>query len=187
MQYLTAGYDRGAVLEELMAEYGNDVWNFAYFLTKRRDAADDVAQEVFLTVYSRMYTFRGESSLKGWILAITRNKALNYLKSSFIRKVVLSTGWQKRDGAEPSSESAEQVAIDREASRHIWEQVMKLPRKHREVVVLAFHYELSMAEIAASLQVSEGTVKSRLHRAKRKMASLLENSGKEGGLSDEQA
>ncbi|MFD0959699.1 RNA polymerase sigma factor [Paenibacillus chungangensis] len=180
LQFLASGYDRGAVLEELMSEYGNDVWSFAYFLTKRRDAADDIAQEVFLAVYKRMYTFRGESSLKGWILTITRNKALNYLKGSFIRKVVLGTDWQKKKEMEPSSASAEQVALDRETSRHVWEQVMRLPLKHREVVVLAFHYELSMAEIAASLQVSEGTVKSRLHRAKRKMEALLKQSEKEG-------
>lgn len=171
-QYLAPGYDRGQVLEELMSQYGEDVWNFAFFLTRRSDAADDIAQDVFLIVYNRLYTFRGESSMKSWILSITRNKALNYLKSGFIRKVTLmDTLFHHKE----SAPSAEKVAFDRMASREVWDKVMELPVKLREVLVLAYHYQLSMEELAAALQISTGTVKSRLFRARKKMSAMMDS------------
>lgn len=172
VHYLAPGYDRGQVLEELMSDYGEDVWNFAFFLTRRSDAADDIAQDVFLIVYNRLYTFRGESSMKSWILSITRNKALNYLKSGFIRKVTLVDTLFHRNESSPS---AEKVAFDRMASQEVWEKVMELPVKLKEVLILAYHYHLSMEELAAALQVSTGTVKSRLFRAKKKVSAMLDS------------
>ncbi|OMF38461.1 RNA polymerase subunit sigma-70 [Paenibacillus sp. FSL H8-0548] len=172
IKYLAPGFNRDLVLEDLMTTYGQDVWNFAFFLTRRADAADDISQDVFLIVYNRLYTFRGESSIKTWILSITRNKALNYLKSAFIRKVTLIDTMLHFSGQSPS---AEQVVLDHISSRAIWEQVLKLPLKFREVIILNYHFELSVDQIAATLQISEGTVKSRLHRAKKKMSVLLDS------------
>lgn len=169
MHHLAPGFDRSIVLEDMMTEFGEDIWNFAYFLTRRHDAADDIAQDVFLTAYNRMYTFRGEASVKSWLLSIARNKSLNYLRSAFIRRTVLMGAYK----AEGSTASAEQVVFERMASREIWDTVMMLPRKHREVLLLAYHYQLKMEEIAAALGLSEGTVKSRLFRAKKKMTDLL--------------
>jgi RNA polymerase sigma-70 factor (ECF subfamily) len=172
LHYLTPGFDRELVLENLMTTYGEDVWNFAFFLTRRADAADDITQDVFFIVFNRLYTFRGEASIKSWILSITRNKALNYLKSAFIRKVALIDTIMHMGAQSPS---AEQTVLDRMSSRAIWEHVMKLPVKFREVIILHYHFDLSMGEIAAALHISEGTVKSRLHRAKKKMSVLLDN------------
>ncbi|GGG55930.1 RNA polymerase sigma factor [Paenibacillus radicis (ex Gao et al. 2016)] len=169
LQHLAAGYDRDAVLEELMQQYGGDLWRFAYFLTKRADAADDVVQEVFLAVYERMYAFRGESSVRGWLLAMTRNKSYSYLKTAFVRKVTLM---DVMDVGSPSP-SAENELLFREDARELWDAVLGLPLKFREVLILDYHYGLSIKEIASLLQLSEGTVKSRSHRAKGKLARLL--------------
>ncbi|WP_190861181.1 RNA polymerase sigma factor [Paenibacillus arenilitoris] len=171
VRYLAPGCDRDLVLEDLMTAYGEDVWNFAFFLTRRADAAGDISQDVFLIVYNRLYAFRGECSIKSWILGITRNKALNYRKNAFIRKVTLTGAWVPEPDRSPS---AEQTAFRKLAARELWERVMALPMKFREAVILAYHLDLPIGEIAAALQVSEGTVKSRLYRAKRKMAALLE-------------
>lgn len=171
LQHLTAGYDRSKVLRELMETYGDDVWNFAYFLTRRSDAADDISQDVFLNAYNKLYSFRGECSVKSWLLTITRNKALHYLKSAFIRKVtLLDTILQRKD----TSPSAENVVFDRMETASLWNHVMELPRKFREALILDYHYGLTTKEMANLLEVSEGTVKSRLHRAKRKLSSMLE-------------
>lgn len=64
LKHVTDGLDRNAVLDELMRTYGQDVWNFAYFLTHRRELADDIAQDVFVKVYEHLYSFRGKSSVK---------------------------------------------------------------------------------------------------------------------------
>lgn len=171
LQYLAPGFDRKAVLEELMADYGTDIWNFAYFLTRRKEMADDIAQETFLAAYDRLYAFRGEASPKSWLLSIARNKSLNALKSAFVRRVVLGDPSRHSKDAAPSAEHA---ALERLEADDLWGKVLTLPLKHREVLLLVYHYGLTIEETAASLGLSAGTVKSRLFRAKRRMAALLE-------------
>ncbi|WP_442603732.1 RNA polymerase sigma factor [Paenibacillus sp. KN14-4R] len=161
--------DTATVLSELMGRYGEDVWKFAYFLTKNKDLADDISQDVFLKVYEKLYTFRGQCSMKSWILTITRNRCLNVMKSSFFRKVSL-VGWIFSVQTVPS---AEHELFDRMGTRHIWQCVMQLPIKFREPLILESHYEMSMKDIAYVLGISEGTVKSRLYRARQKLMVIL--------------
>ncbi|MUT66628.1 sigma-70 family RNA polymerase sigma factor [Paenibacillus sp. NEAU-GSW1] len=169
LQYLVDGYDKDAALEQLMNEYGSDLWRFAYFLTKNAHSADDIVQEAFMAVYERMYSFRGESTIRSWLLAITRNKCYSHLKSAFIRKVTL----MDRIDTENKAPSAETELLFREQSRQLWEAVLCLPLKFREIVIFEYHYGFTIKEIAALLQLSEGTVKSRSHRAKSKLSRLL--------------
>lgn len=157
-------------LEELMNRYGQDIWNFAYSLTKNRSMADDITQDVFLKAYLHITSFRGEASVKTWLLKITRNVSYNYRKSAFIRKVLLVDVVMPREHAY----SAEQSFLENEATNEVWKQLFRLPTKYREVLLLQAKYELSIHEIAAILKIPEGTVKSRLHGARKKMSALLE-------------
>ncbi|MFB9324776.1 RNA polymerase sigma factor [Paenibacillus aurantiacus] len=162
LKHVTGGLDRDAVLGELMREYGKDVWNFAFFLTRKRELADDIAQDVFVKVYERLYDFRGQSSVRTWLLAITRNTAIDALRSSWLKRVILQPVRIERS----ASPSAEEETMRRLAADELWDTVLKLPRKLREVLLLSSHYGQSMREIAELLGISEGTVKSRLHRAR---------------------
>ncbi|MFB9327453.1 RNA polymerase sigma factor [Paenibacillus aurantiacus] len=173
LKHLDAGYDRAPVLRDMMDAYGDDVWNFAFFLTKRPEAADDVAQDVFLAAYNGLYAFRGSCTVKSWLLTITRNKALHVVQSAFIRRVTLTDRLVRR-GAAPSAEAA---ALEGMENRALWEAVLRLPRKYREVLILDYHYGLTMREMAELLRISEGTVKSRSHRAKKRMSELLSADG----------
>lgn len=155
---------------QLMLEYGQDVWNYAYLMTASPTMADDVSQDVFLRVYRHIGTYRGESSIKTWLLAITRNIALNYRRSAFMRKVVLADRLFMF-GAAPS---AEEMALDQMQADEIWAVVMQLPLKFREVLLLDAKYGFTQKEIAKLLALSEGTVKSRLSRARRKVSAVLE-------------
>lgn len=171
LQYLAPGYDRNEVLQDLMLTFGEDVWNFAFFITRRADAADDVSQETFLAVYDKLYSFRGDCTIRSWLLTITRNKSYKYMNQAFIRKVTLiDQVWRNE-----STSSAEDVMFDQMNTKYIWKCVMKLPLKFREIIILNYHYELTAREIGELLQISEGTVKSRLHRARKKMTTLLES------------
>ncbi|QAY68512.1 RNA polymerase sigma factor [Paenibacillus protaetiae] len=158
-----------ATLEKLMSAFGQDVWNFAYSLTKNRSMADDVAQDVFLQAYLHAASFRGESSVKTWLLRMTRNISYNYRKSAFIRKVLLVEAVKSRGHAA----SAEQAFLENEASNEVWIRLLSLPAKYREALLLQAKYELSLTEIAQVLQIPEGTVKSRLFAARKKMSRLL--------------
>lgn len=166
LKYIDTDADRKAILSELMTAYGKDVWNFAYSMTRKWDQADDITQEVFIKAYRNLHTFRSESSVKTWLLAITRNMVLDYRKSAFLRRVTLVDAFSD-DGA---SRSAEQEVIESLAVNDMWKQVFALPYKYREVIILYAHYQLSMKEMAELLGVSEGTVKSRLFHARRKLA-----------------
>ncbi|MFS0726908.1 RNA polymerase sigma factor [Paenibacillus sp. 1P07SE] len=149
----------------LMELHGQDVWNLAFTITKKHDMADDVTQDVFLKVYHSIHTFRGTSSIKTWLLSITRNMSINHLRSAFLRRVTLM-GKVSMDGG---NDSAEKVALDNQFTHEIWSVVLKLPLKLREVLILHAKFELNTKEIADVLQLPEGTVKSRLSRARQKM------------------
>lgn len=180
LKHVTDGLDRHAVLGELMAAYGKDVWHFAYFITHSREMADDIAQDVFVKVFQQLYEFRGQSSVKTWLLAITRNTARDVLRSAWVRRVVLLDTIRSHAQTSPS---AERESMDKLMAEEVWAAVMELPRKLREVLLLSSRYGLSMSEMADMLRVSPGTVKSRLHRARaavnRKLAQEARWTGEE--------
>jgi len=164
----------GSELRRLMDQYGDDVWKYAYALTKDREQAKDIAQEVFIKAHYSIHTFRGQSSIKTWLLAITRNLSLNYLTSSYFRRILLF-GTVKPRQSTPSAESA---YIGRQSASELWAIIMKLSNKLREVLVLDLEHDLSVQEMAALLRLPEGTVKSRLHRARKEVENELKGWGK---------
>ncbi|SFE00433.1 RNA polymerase sigma-70 factor, ECF subfamily [Paenibacillus catalpae] len=162
-----------AGLRELMDAYGQDVWNLAYVITRRHDLADDIAQDVFLKVYQSIGAFRGASSIRTWLLALTRNTAINYKRTAFMRRVLLVGRTAAHEGKSPS---AEQEAMEQELTSEIWSAVLELPVKLREVLVLHARYEMTTKEIADALELPEGTVKTRLSRARKRMSSKWKES-----------
>jgi RNA polymerase sigma-70 factor (ECF subfamily) len=163
---------------KIMEEHGQEVWNYAYFLTKRKELADDVAQDTFIKAYRNIASFRGESSVRTWLLKITRNTAYDYKHTSFFRKVILMDMIQDKQ----TVPSAEHEYFQIKYKDDIWLTVLALPIKLREVLLLDAYYQMDMIEIALTLNIALGTVKSRLHRARRKVAKQLENAE---GLSHE--
>ncbi|WP_042161298.1 RNA polymerase sigma factor [Paenibacillus gorillae] len=151
--------------ERLMRDYGQEVWNFAYSIVKNHSMADDITQDVFLQVFSHVTSFRNESSIKTWLLKITRNISYNYRKAAFIRKVFLVG----KVVVTENNISAEQSYFEKEATNDVWKHVFKLPVKLRETVILHANYQLSIAEIAKVLDIPQGTVRSRLFEARKKM------------------
>ncbi|MGI2294958.1 RNA polymerase sigma factor [Paenibacillus sp. GXUN7292] len=152
-------------MRAIMEQYGDDVWQYAYFLTKKPDMADDIAQEVFIKVYQSIHAFRGESSLKTWLLKITKNTSISLMKRAYFKYHVL-THFIKPAGEHPSAEAS---VMEKDFTNSVWAQVMKLSSKYREAIVLSAHYEMSTEEIADMLQISVNTVKSRLHRARKEL------------------
>lgn len=152
-----------------MDQHGDAVWKFAYVLTKDREQARDIAQEVFIKAHSQIHTFRGQSSLRTWLLTITRNLSLNYLSSSYYRRIRLFGAIKPRQ----TSPSAESAFIGEQSASDIWRIIMNLSNKLREVLVLELDHDLSIQEMAQLLNLPEGTVKSRLHRARKEVENQL--------------
>lgn len=169
-------------LRQIMKLYGEDVWNYIYFLTQNSDQADELTQEVFIKCFYRIRTYRGASSLKTWLFTIARNTVFSYRKSRFFRSGLwggmqpLPTAAQERQyaaGQAAVARSAEMEYLGNRQVDEIWSMIMKLPDKLREVLVLDLKAELSVREIAELIRISPGTVKSRLHRARHKIQDKL--------------
>jgi RNA polymerase sigma-70 factor, ECF subfamily len=175
LEYVSETTDQKAILRNLMDAYGNDVWNYAFSICRDMDLADDIAQDAFLKVYRSLTTFRGEASVKTWLLTITRNTAYDYMRKAFWKKVTL-VGFV---GSAGTYQSAESEAMEKLYASDIWKKVISLPPKYREILILHAHYQLSTKEMAAILNISEGTVKSRLHHARLKVLALKEREARE--------
>ena len=158
-------------IETLMREYGNDVLRTAYSYVKDKFTAEDVFQEVFIKVYKNLDTFRDESGIKTWIIRITINTAKDYLKSAYSQKVVPMMEF--KEDMITSEDDFEEIE-NRDRDRVVKETVMTLPENFREVLLCIYYHGMSVAETAVSLDIAEGTVKSRLSRAREMLKNKLE-------------
>lgn len=161
-------------LDSLIDAYWLDVWNYVFSLTQNIDVSDDLSQECFIKAYTHLYSFRSESTIKTWLLKIARNLAYDYRRSALFRKVILTD----KDAANGFVASAESEALQKIVTEEVWTLVLSLPRNLREVLVLHGHHQLSVVEISDVLQINERAVRSRLHRARTRMRTLL----KEGDI-----
>ncbi|NLO09308.1 MAG: sigma-70 family RNA polymerase sigma factor [Clostridiales bacterium] len=164
-------------IETLIREYGNDVLRTAYMYVKDIHTAEDIFQEVFIKVNQKLSTFEGNSSIKTWIIRITINACKDYLKSAYKRRVVPMMEYQE-DAIVSESDYEE---VEKQDTNHlIKETVLSLPAKYRDVVLCVYFQEMTIAEAAQTLNIAEGTAKSRLSRARQKLKDMLE-----GRISDE--
>lgn len=164
-------------IETLIRQYGNDVLRTAYMYVKDIHSAEDIFQDVFIKVNQKLSTFEGNSSIKTWIIRITINTCKDYLKSAWNRRVVPMMDYQ--EDAIISETDYDEVE-SQDTKELIKKSVLSLPEKYKEVVLCVYFQEMSIAEAAKTLQIAEGTAKSRLSRAREKLKSILE-----GRISDE--
>ena len=163
----TGQYD----IETLIREYGNDVLKTAYSFVRDREAAKDLFQETFIKANYNLDKFRGDSSIKTWLIRITVNVCKDYLKSAYQKKVVPMTQVEEDSlRVEDDHEQIENADRDEQIRR----TVNSLPENYREVVLCVYFREMSVADTSAALGVPEGTVKSRLARARDVLKSKLE-------------
>lgn len=158
-------------IESLMREYGNDVLRTAYAYVKDKYAAEDIFQETFVKAYKNLEDFREESGVKTWLIRITINTCKDYLKNAYNRRVVPMLEFEEDSlVAEDEYEKVE----NQDRNDMIKKVVMGLPDNYREVIICVYYREMSVADTAAQLGIAEGTVKSRLARAREQLKNKLE-------------
>jgi len=167
--------------ETLLARFQQPVYNLALRLLDDPPDASDVVQEVFLKVFRNVGHFRGQSSLKTWIFRIAINEAHNQ-RRWFFRHRCREVGMEDRE--EESRSPADLLAdhtpspfdyvFDREKQALIEEALARINPSFRDAVVLRDITNLSYEEIADVLQVSLGTVKSRILRGREALRQQLE-------------
>ena len=152
---------------DLIAVMERPLLYYATSLTGNQDAALDVLQDVWLKVVRGIRRLKDPGSLKPWLYAITHGVAVDSVRRDY-----------KRDKAEQAQLDGlldiEEPSFDEEDAAAIHDALSHLSVKHREVLVLHFLRDLSSLEIANIVGCSEGTVKSRIHYAKRQMKQILQ-------------
>ena len=156
-------------IEQLMNSYGNDVLRIAYMYLRDKQRAEDVFQEVFIKVFHKYESFKGESTEKTWLTRITINVCKDMLRSSWLKKILLSDKIQP-ESFEPTIENG---VIQREEDRILFREVLSLRPVFKEVILLYYYQEFDTVEISQILNISESTVRTRLHRARNSLKNKL--------------
>lgn len=177
-KWLIANAKRGntTAFEKIVKLYQNEVYNSAYFITKNREDALDVSQDVFLKLWRFLPSYREEASLKTYIAKITRNCALDYIKAR-TKNEADALYYEDGNAVEiPDTESSPSVEYEKEERRNaVRSSILELPSPYREVIVMRELSGLSYDEIAKATDTSVGTVKSRINRGREELKKLLKS------------
>ena len=170
------GVETDLSFEEIFTRYNSMVFGLAFHILGDREEALDVSQEVFLTIYRKMDTFRGESSLKTWIYCIAANRAANRFRwwNRLRRRGTVSLEEHLSKSPNPeiffnltsTVKSPEEALMEQEERAEIEHMLMELPVQQRMAIIMRDIEGLSYEEIAEALQLSLGTVKSRISRGR---------------------
>ena len=146
-------------------QYQQPLLRTCFLYLRDRTLAEDAVQETFLKAYRSLASFRGECSEKTWLMKIAMNTCCDLRRAHRLRSI------DPRRIPELLPQAAEPFAP---AEEELVTQVIQLPRKLREVILLYYYQDMTVTEIAVSLGISQSSVSGRLKRARGKLRTLLE-------------
>ena len=157
----------------LVKRHKEKVRNIIYITMNNSSLVDDIAQDVFITVYRNLKHFRFESQFTTWLYRITVNRCKDYLRKMNVRKIFF-----------PIEEGSEVVEYptpieDNDVSKIVMDAISKLPVKLRMPLILKDIEGFSYQEISETLKCEMGTVKSRIFRGREKLKEILQPLEKE--------
>lgn len=167
---------------ELVLKYRNRIFNHAYYLLQNYDAAEDATQEVFLKLFRKLYQFQGVSFL-AWLLRITTNHCHDEFRAAKRNtliplepiidddEIIESRFWM----ADPTMRPEDAVESN-DLREELEDGLIRLPANYQNAVYLVDIQQLSYKEAAAVMQISIGTLKSRLKRGRQQMRNNFTNS-----------
>lgn len=160
-----------AAYQSIVDEHREGVFRLAYLLLGDADDAEDIAQETFIRALRYLHRYDPDRALRPWLLSITANLARNRRRSLGRYWAALQRfAWQTpKEYATPEMHS-----IQASEAHALWQAVRSLNGAEQEIIYLRCFLELSVAETAEALGVQPGTVKSRLHRALKRLREVIE-------------
>ncbi|MEI8307443.1 MAG: sigma-70 family RNA polymerase sigma factor [Chloroflexales bacterium] len=161
---------------DLVVRYTGAVYNQAYRMLGNAQEAEDAVQEVFLRAYRRLDSYDPARRFVTWLLTIGSNYCIDRLRRRRMSWLTLDdvAFWLTSSEAGP-----ERNALENERQRRVQRALQQLPENYRSVTVLRYWNDLSYLEIAETLNLTEATVKTRLHRARKMLRNVLGADGEE--------
>lgn len=159
--------------EALVQQHETLAFRAAYLITRDEHDAADVAQDAFVRAYHALGTFRADAPFRPWLLRIVTNLALNRLQANrrrlnmterYTRQAIIETGQLSIDG----------LVIQRDQRQRLLQAVGQLSPDQQALISLRYFLELPEAEVAATLKIPLGTVKSRLHRTLARLREIIQ-------------
>ncbi len=175
LQRIASG-DKTAV-RVLFARHNLRIFRFIVRMTGSEATAEDLTNEVFLEIWRNAGRFEGRSAPTTWMLTIARNRTISFLR--------------KRSEAQLDEDYAANIADDADTPEVITSKgdkgaqirtcMEQLSADHREIIDLVYYHERSVAEVAEIVGIPEGTVKTRMFHARKKLGALLQSAGIDRG------
>lgn len=147
--------------ERIVDTYGDAVYKLALSLTRHKDVADDVFQEVFLRYMKKRPVFENEKHARAWFYIVTKNCCRTHFMSAFIRH---------------SAPLDQEIPFLNDPDYKLYQYVLELPVKYRIVIHLFYYEGYSTRETAAILKKKEATVRTQLKRARTLLKKVMEGS-----------
>lgn len=156
---------------QLISRYEGLVYNYALRMLGNRDDALDLMQDVFLSVFRNLATWRGECLFKNWLMTIAHHRCIEHYRR---RKPTTDDSAIADYASDDEWHSPEQVYAGQQRGQQLFRAMQKLPLEQRMVVELKFFQHLQLTDIASQLNVPLNTVKSRLYGAVNKLQEWVE-------------
>ena len=174
-----AGSERA--FQDLVRRYERSVYALMVRMVGDPSRAEELAQDAFVKTFTRLHTFDTGRRFSTWLLAIARNVAVDELRRRAGERETMAPGGSEAlaesDTADVHTASPIQLAERSEMAGVLERAVGKLRIEYRELVILRYHHELEIGEIAAITGLPPGTVKSVLYRARKELAVHLRCAG----------
>ena len=160
--------------EQLITPLEQLIWRICWHYTGNRESAEDCGQETMIRIWRSLDSYRGDCALESGVYRIAANCCMDYLRKKKRDKSVSMEPMQEQgfDPADPSPGTEEQVVAADEQKR-LREAITMLPEDQREALIMTQLEKVPYEEAARLLGVSEGTIKSRVNRAKARLKEIL--------------
>lgn len=158
---------------QLVELYQMPIYNLCYRMLGEAREAEDAAQETFLRAYAQLTRYQRERSFKTWLFSIASHHCIDHLRKRRLLWLSLDEPLEPHPALNEQTLGPEDSSVRREQTQLIETMLKKLSPEDRSVVILHYWNDLSYEEIAETTQSSVSAVKSRLHRARLTLATLL--------------
>lgn len=167
---LASAGDRAAFAQIYQRFYGR-AFRLAYGMTGNRTTAEDLTQEIFMRAFQRLEHFSGQSSFATWFYRLAVNHSLNYRRKE--RAQPPGNGADRLEFLAPQAPQIESAVLQNQLKSEIHSALLELSEEMRMVIILKDIEGLNYEEIAERMSCSQGTVASRLNRARKQLAQKL--------------
>lgn len=159
------------LLEQLYKEYANELYLYLYSLCRNKQISEDLIQEVFLKAMFSLHD--NHNNFRAWLYLVAKNLCFNKMKKE--KRIVHYDEFSKF----ATEDALLDKIIANDKKRLLYQGIMSLPERLRQVIVLQYFSELSQKEIASVMEINQGNVRVLVYRAKKELKNFLEGMGYE--------